>query len=301
MRETTISRNWLAKMTLFIAAFIGLGIWGLVDAIWVYPARGAKHAEYMEYQYLEAQQEAGEILRSSVVEPDAEYTRLRETQERLAGELAAAAPESVQRRRLQAELDKLAWLRSLAIIGRLDPEYTTFEAPRERLEELEERWSTAEQPKPLSGLDIPTQWLFVAIGFGGAIWMLLVVSRVIKTKFRYDEAEHRLVLPSGESFTPEQVQELDKRKWDKFFVTVKLTDGATHKLDLLRYQPLESWILEMEKLSPHCETPEDEGEDEAEAAAETTAATQPRVGESPVTGEPDAAAESPSREETPRS
>jgi hypothetical protein len=299
MRETTISRNWLAKMTLFIAAFIGLGIWGLVDAIWVYPARGARHAEFMEYQYLSAQQEAGEILRSSIDDPGTEYERLRADQETLAGELAATAPESVQRRRLQAELDKLAWLRSLSLIGRLDPEFTTFEAPRERLDELADQWSTAEQPKPLSALDIPTQWLFVAIGFGGAVWMLLVVTRVLKTKFKYDEAEHRLTLPSGESFTPEQVQELDKRKWDKFFVTVKLTDGTTHKLDLLRYQPLEEWILEMEKLSPHCETPE-EDEDEAEAAAETTAATQPRMGGSPVTGEPDTAAESPSREETPR-
>jgi hypothetical protein len=290
MRETTISRNWLAKMTLFIAAFIGLGIWGLVDAVWVYPARGERYAEFMQFQYLAAQNDAGQLLRSSIEDPRAEYERLQQEADELRDELAASAPESVARRRVEAELDKLAWLRSLAVISQLEPERTRIEAPTERLETLEAEWATREQPKGLSALDIPTQWLFVVIGFGGGLWMLLVVLRVLKTKFRYDEAEHRLVLPGGESFTPSEIQEVDKRKWDKFFVTIKLEDGSSHKLDLLRYQPLEQWVLEMEKLSPNYEPPE---EDEAEAARESTNAAQPAIGGNPVTGETDAAAESP--------
>jgi len=295
MRETTISRNWLAKMTLFIAAFIGLGIWGLVDALYVYPARGERFAEFAEYQYLSAQAEAGQVLRASVESPREEYDRLRSEADRLAEERGSLAPDSVARRRVEAELDKLAWLRSLDLIGRLDPAYTTIEAPAERLETLEAEWATREQPKGLSALDIPTQWLFVVIGFGGGLWMLFVVARVLKTKYRYDEAEHRLTLPSGESFTPNQIQEVDKKKWDKFFVTVRLEGGAAHKLDLLRYQPLEQWILEMEKLSPNYEPPE---EDEAQAAIESTSPVQPAIGGNPVTGETDAAAESPSDERT---
>jgi hypothetical protein len=48
------------------------------------------------------------------------------------------------------------------------------------------------------------------------------------------------------------INEVDKRKWHKFFVFLKLADNSPEiKLDLLRYSPLEDWVLEMEKLHPN--------------------------------------------------
>lgn len=265
---TTISRNWLAKMALFIAAFLGLGLWGLIDATVVYPARGAKHAEYMEYKYLDSLESTGEILRASVENPGDRLSELKSDRDQIQGELQALPAESLSRARQQAKLDELNWLSSLATIGRAVPAHTTFDSPGERLAELREKHATAEQPKGLSALDIPTQWLFVVIGGLGGAWMILTVMRVVKTVYSYEESTNTLTLPSGESFTPAEIDEIDKRKWDKFFVTVKLSGGALHKLDLLRYQPLEDWILAMEKLSPNYEPPEEDDPAESEDASE---------------------------------
>lgn len=261
MQETTISRNWLAKMSLFVAAFFGLGVWGLVDALVVYPNRGAKFAEFAEFRYLETLESNGEILRASIDEPQQRLDILKSRRAELTGELSALPADSAGRARVQAQLNELDWLEALDIIGRATPAHTTFDSPSERIDELRDDWATAEQPKQLSGLDIPTQWLFVVIGGLGGAWMLLTVMRVVKTKYRYEAESHTLKLPSGESFTPDQIVEMDKRKWDKFFVTIKLQDGAAHKLDLLRYQPLEEWVLEMEKLSPNYEPPEEDDKD----------------------------------------
>jgi len=258
MAETTISRNWLAKMALFIAAFLGLAVWGLVDAVAIYPARGAQHARYMEYKYLEALSETGAILRASVDDPRAALEDLEGRQRELADEMAALPPESVARQRVEVELARLSWLRSLANGWMLDAGRTTFDDPAARLEELEEEWASAEQPKGLSAFDIPMQWVFVVIGVGGAAWLGMTVLRVTRTKFTYEESTRTLTLPSGESFAPGDIAEVDKRKWHKYFVTIKLSEGATHTLDLLRYQPLEEWVLEMEKHSPGYEPPKDE-------------------------------------------
>ncbi len=264
MSETTISRNWLAKMLLFMVAFIGLGIWGLIDATVVYPARGETYAEYTEFKYLESMDATGQILRSSVDDPKTALRDLRDRSRELREEFNSLPADGMARARVEAELDRYAWLDALATIGRATPARTTIEAPGERLEELRAEWATKEQPKKLSGFDLPMQWVFVAIGAIGGIWMGLTIMKVVKTKYRYEESTRTLTLPSGESFSPDQIVEVDKRKWDKFFVTVKLEDGTSHKLDLLRYQPLEEWILEMEKHSPNYEPPE-EGEAGAEA------------------------------------
>ncbi len=274
MAETTISRNWLAKMLLFIAAFVGLGIWGLVDALVVYPARGATYAEYAEFKYLDSLEATGEILRASVDDPQTELDALRGRRKELSEEQAALAAESIARARVAAQLNRLTWLDALNTIGRATPAHTTFEQPGARLDELRGEWATKEQPKQLSGLDIPTQWLFVVIGGLGGVWMTLTVMRVLKTKYRFEASSNTLTLPAGESFTPDEIVEVDKRKWDKFFVTVKLQSGETHKLDLLRFQPLEEWILAMEKLSPNYEPPEEADESEtpdADAATESDA------------------------------
>ncbi len=271
---TTISRNWLAKMSLFIAAFLGLALWGLIDATIVYPNRGAEHAKYMEYKYLESLEASGEILRASIDNPAERLEQFdKERRDSMMQELQALPPESLSRARLQAEVDGLNWLSSLSTIGRAKPTHTVFDSPGARLAELRAELATAEQPKGLSGLDIPTQWLFVVIGGLGGVWMLLTVMRVVKTTYTFDESTHTLTLPSGESFTPAEIKEIDKRKWDKFFVTITLTGGATHKLDLLRFQPLEEWILAMEKLSPNYEPLEEDEKTDGDPSAEDTSET----------------------------
>lgn len=280
MAETTISRNWIAKMALFIAAFFGLGIWGLVDATIVYPAKGRAFADYMAFKYLEASDESGELLRASVPDPQAALADLQARKDELVEEVEALPAESMSRRRKQAELLRYGWLGALEVIGHDTPKHTVFEDPAATLEELRAEWATAAQPKPLSRLDLPTQWLFVAIGVLGGGWMLLTVMRVTKTRYRYDEDTHTLTLPDGTSFTPAEITELDKRKWDKFFVTITLADGSQHKLDLLRYQPLEDWVLEMEKLSPNYEPPDEPaaGDEAAAAPGENPEADEPGAG-----------------------
>lgn len=276
MAHTTISRNWLAKMTLFIAAFIGLGIWGFVDATIVYPNRGERYAEFMEYKYLQALNESGEVLRASVDDPAETLETLGARERDIVTELATLSVENVARRRYLQELARLEWLRSLAIVGQARPERTAFGDPQARLVELEAKWSTQEQPKGLSALDIPSQWLFVAIGVVGAVWLGLTVMRVTRTVFRYDEATRTLTLPSGTAFTPAEIVEIDKRKWDKFFVTVKLADNSSHKLDLLRYQPLEAWVLEMEKHSPNYEPPDEPAEGDSPGSTDPAGDETPR-------------------------
>jgi len=268
MAETTISRNWLAKMALFIAAFLGLAVWGLVDALVIYPARGAQHARFMEYKYLDALDETGSILRASVDDPEAALADLDDRRAELVDEMAALPPESVARQRIEIELARFSWRNSLADAWMLTPEQTSFDDPAARLAELEEEWASAEQPKGLSAFDIPMQWVFVVIGVGGAAWLGMTVLRVTRTTFAYDESTRTLTLPSGARFAPGDIAEVDKRKWHKYFVTIKLSDGATHTLDLLRYQPLEEWVLEMEKHSPGYEPPKEEGGEKAGESAE---------------------------------
>ena len=281
MAETTISRNWLAKMVVFIAAFFGLGVWGLIDALVVYPGKGATFAEYMEFQYLQASDTSGELLRASVDDPAAELGALEPMKEQIAEELASLPAESMARRRKQTEQYKLAWLSALDMIGRNTAEHTAIPDPAARLDELRTEWATAKQPKPLSALDIPTQWLFVVIGVVGGGWMLMTVMKVSKTSYTFDEESRTLTMPGGRSFTPAEIDEVDKRKWDKFFATIKLSDGSLHKMDLLRYQPLEEWVLEMEKHSPNYEPPEDDeaGEGEADEAASDDAPAETPTGE----------------------
>jgi len=150
----------------------------------------------------------------------------------------------------------------------LRAEQTTFDNPTERREALDDAWRTRTPPKPLSAFDIPSQWLFVIAGFGGAAWLTFLFVRVASKKYRWDPATHTLTVPGGKTIAPADIAEVDKRKWDKYFVTLRLNDGAPppreHKFDLLRYAPLEAWILEMERRSPNYVPPAEEPADEPE-------------------------------------
>lgn len=271
---TTLNRRWLVKMSIFLIALTGLGVWGLIDALVVYPNRGRASAEYLQFRYLEQSERSGQLFRTTVEDPAAELKRLRAAGEQV---------NDVERARRQ-------WLHALSMttslsriteqnkaetarpIGQRGDTPTMFSDPRARLDTLTQKWSTQTAPKPLSGLDIPSQWVFVAVGFGGAAYLAFFLLRCCRVKFRYAPAERRLTIPSGKSFTPADMREIDKRLWHKFFLFVTLNDGSPEiKLDLLRYSPLETWILEMWEHSPNY-IPE-ESDDQTEQAPATDEST----------------------------
>jgi hypothetical protein len=246
LETTTLDRRWLAKMTIFFAVLVFFGFYGLYDATIAYPNRGIQHASYCEYQYLETAREQGLLdRRVTVADPAGELRRLREADRRMPAVEAA----------------RMEWLRSLAMVGRNKPEFTTIEDPVSRHSELKQQWTTAQgagknAPKALGAYDIPVQWLFVVIGFGGGAWMAGLFLAVKRVRYRWDGEGQVLHLPGpggAAQLTPHDIAEFDKRKWDKYLVFLKIKPshatlgGREIKLDLYRHAKLESWILEMEK------------------------------------------------------
>ncbi len=290
MQQTRISRRWLVKIMIFLLAAAGLGVWGLLDATVFYPARGRAHAEHQELEYLKAMERAGRLLPNfvTIADPRADWRTLRGRADTLEQSRAAAQAggRADEARRLEADMAKLEFLQALANVGDLSPARTRLDDPRSRLSALDVKWQSLPQPKPLSAFDIPMQWLFVAIGFGLAGWIAALIVMVSAKKYRYEGGELRLHLPGGRTLVPADIKELDKRKWDKFIVFLALKDAsAPIRLDLLRYEPLEAWILEMEKRTDgYTPPPETPGPTEAEIdrADEAAAAAVDRVDDDSV-------------------
>ena len=73
-------------------------------------------------------------------------------------------------------------------------------------------------------------------------------------------------LPGGQKVGPGDIAEFDKRKWDKFLVTLTIKDshptlgGQRVVVDLYRHEPVEDWILAMERTA-FPETAGPKGED----------------------------------------
>lgn len=258
-QTTTINRSWLIKMGVFIAVLIGLGLWGLFDALIAYPNRGRKHAEFAEWQYLEQASQSGLMIQASTPNPVEELARLRTERESIESDPSLAEP------RRQMQLTRLDWLTALHRVGDLDPANTVFDDPRARLNELEASWQSKTAPKPLGAYDIPLQWVIVAAGFGGGLWIVALLFSASRRVYTYDPEKMALTLPNGgRTITPADIKEVDKRKWDKFFVFFHMKDDSPEiKLDLLRYKGLEEWVLEMEKHTEGYEPPPVEAEQPA--------------------------------------
>ena len=243
---TTINRGWTIKMVLYMAAMIALGIWGLVDGVWIYPKRGNESAEYREKEYLEQSQKAGRLLTASVADPAGERSRLLQSEKLLRQE--AEKSQGQQSIEAGAEIARLEWLTALSRVGRLSATHTQFADPAKRLGDLQTAWQAKNPPKPLSAYDIPAQWVICAGGMGAGLWIVSLMVRVRSKKYRFDPEAFRLTLPDGRSIVPADIKEMDKRKWDKWYVSLLLKQGGEPvQLDLLRYTPLEAWVLEMEK------------------------------------------------------
>jgi hypothetical protein len=241
---TSLNRPWLAKMLIFFAVALGLGLWGLYDAMINYPQRGLRHASYLQYQYLDAANAAHLLDRKSVSVPDpvAELQRLDTL------EPTRATPLDPLRR---------DWLHALRVVGALDAAHTAIDDPDARYKQLKAEWITGtgakSAPKPLSNYDIIVQWLIAAAGLGVALWILGLFLAVARHRYTWDEATQTLTLPGGHTLTPRDIGDFDKRKWDKFLIFLKINPthatlgGREIKLDLYRYTPLESWVLAMER------------------------------------------------------
>lgn len=280
---TALNRKWTVKMVLICLVVFFFGVWAIYDALIAYPKRGYNAAEFMEYQYLEQYERDRGVMSNAagVSDPAAKLAELAQ-REATVGQLGVV-DELLKR-----------WLENLDIVSKLVPEATAI--PRtdfrgqqintasERLEALTAKWTREggtkkDAPKPLSAFDIPSQWIILAICWMIAAWMAVVVLRSRQKVFRWEPGTQRLTLADGHAITPADIAEFDKRKWHKFFVTLVIKPshptlgGKSIELDLLRYDPLEAWVLAMEKTA----FPESVKKDgaQADAGAQTANADEP--------------------------
>lgn len=253
LHATSVNRKWTLKIGVFALILLAFGVWGYYDAAVKYPERGAHAAETLEFRYLESYRELNRALDTkgaSIEDPAAMLTEL-STQE-----VKDLSPLDQTRRQ---------WLEQLKIIGRLKPEHTRL--PRDdffkdgmsqggRIPDATARHAAlknAPPGKPLSAFDIYMQWLIFVVGLAIGLYLTGLIVAVHRKVYRWDPGEKRLHLPSGDSIVPADIEEFDKRKWDKFIITLKIKQGhatlggQTLTLDLLRYVPLEDWVLEMER------------------------------------------------------
>lgn len=296
--STSINRPWAIKTIAIGMLFFLFGLWGLFDALVAYPNRGEKFALKAEQLYLQASDETGRLLRAGMDDPAARRSELQDKRS-LEGELNAR------------EGAQLQWLDALSRIGQLDADRTAIprargsdpieaaltdegntpastgdriEGAASRLRDLTTYWSTREAPKPLSSYDLPSQWVIFAVGILVAGYNLLLIARVGMTHFRYDPSTKTLTLPGGTSIAPADLEDVDKRKWEKYIVFLKIDSGHSAlagqevKVDLYRHAPLEEWVLEMEaERFPEraAEAEAAEAEETGDAASETDPNTDP--------------------------
>lgn len=246
VQTSTIGMRWARRMIIFAVLLLGLGAWATWDAYVVYPKRGIAFAEWAEWQYLLALKEESRIdpgimtRNAPVADPKAELERLR-------------SDETTRQRMSMAA--RYEWLRALSLVGHLIPENTDYTsvAPRQREEQLSQAWASRDKPAALRGYDIPSQYLMMIIGYGFGLYILFLLARVAVTKYRWTPATRALTLPSGATITPADLAEVDKRKWDKFIVFLKIRPGVDKvgdtsvRVDTFRHGKVEEWILEMER------------------------------------------------------
>ncbi|MBA4028741.1 MAG: hypothetical protein C0475_06360 [Planctomyces sp.] len=241
LQRTSVHRKWVFKFVAVLAVCLALGGWGLADAVWIYPARGEKAAKFFELDYLRASEAALRMSEATVPDPELTLAQLRGRSDELLDR--AVDDRSVEAR----DRARLLWLESLDRLGRAVPERTAFADARARVRELEEFAKTTTVPLPLDKYDLPIQYAISVIGFAASaypVWLLLTVSRV---RYAWDPEAKRLHLPDGATITPADISGVDRRAWHKFYVTLELKDNRRVKLDLLRYVPLEDWVIELHK------------------------------------------------------
>lgn len=241
---TSIPKKWMILQAVYMGVLLAYAIWCVYDGAVLLPNRGKADAEYKERQYLEAAKTASSLSEASVKTPVEEYEQLNEQ----IAEMRGLANSTTATGKINAlRVARYEWLKALRLVGQLSPEKTTIADPDRRLKELDEKWKSLVPPKPLAGYDIPLQWWQLPVVLGVFLAVLVVTVRTKLTVYRYDPASKTLTLPGGEKVSYMDLKEVDKRQWHKVRCTLVLNDGRQLPMDLLRYVPLEEWILEMEK------------------------------------------------------
>lgn len=237
--RTTTTRSWLLKQVAYVVVLLGFGVWGLADALWIYPQQGKAAADHAEMVYLEAWRTAGGMEKPGVADPAAALADLSARAEGLSGVAKA----------------RYNWLYALSTAWQLTPANTAIADANARYAELSQRFQREPAREPKNPWDIPLQWLIAAAGFVGGLWCLVVLARVLTTKYGWEYEPRRLRLPSGATLVPGDIEEFDKRKWHKFIIFLRVKEGHAQlggrelKLDLLPFTPLEAWVLEMERVA----------------------------------------------------
>ncbi len=257
----TVSRKWLLKMSLIALALIAFGVWGYLDATIYYPRRGKAAAEFLELQYLQALSASGQTTRASIDNPRATLDRLRQQHKDAALQGSDRALHD--------------WLDQLDLVGHLEPASASTLIPRtdfrtdeqgspiqvtnalSRLEDLRTRWTTTsgatKSASPLSAFDLPSQWIIMGVGLGIGFYIVGLILVAKSRRYRWDPALQQLTLPDGATLVPADIEEFDKRKWHRLFITLKIRPqhpqkgGRAIEIDLMRYDAVEPWVLEMEK------------------------------------------------------
>jgi len=271
-----LGRRWKRKMAIFLVVLIGFGAYGLYDAVDAYPKRGERFASWAEWQYLEAAQKAnsedfGIFERdASVPSPVEEFERLDDPERKRQNATDSTNAQSGRQLRATMLSTRHAWLQGLGRIGRLAPEHTTIDRPRQRLTDLQQVWSSASSnPKPLSAFDIPSQWAIMGVCWAIALVMIVHMFRVAGRKYAWDESTMTLTIPGGATISPSDLEEFDRRKWDKFLVFLKIKPGHPKvggqevKCDLYQRDLLEGWLLLMNEEAFGPEEDDDERPDDA--------------------------------------
>ena len=285
VQKAPLNPRWRFKLGIIAFIVFLVGCWGLWDATSVYPNRGKKYAEWAQWQYLEQAKTANDedfgifLRETSVPDPVAELERLSADERLTQNRQDAANPNSTRTKRAAMQMARYQWLEALKVVSMLKPEHTTIESPQRRLDELSTKWSSiSNNPKPLSSFDLLTQWLIMGVCYAVTIVMVLHMMRVASQKYTWDPDAMRLTLPDGSSITPDDLEEVDKRKWDKFIVFLKIKDshdrlgGQEVKVDTYQRLLIEDWVLAMEeKAFPS----QEEGDAPAEAANSTESESSP--------------------------
>lgn len=252
---STLGMKWARKFIIIVIILLAFGTWALYDAAIKYPARGQAFAEWAEWQYLiqlddeSRAQEAPGILTIDAPVPDPK------------AKLASLDNDLAPGNWKPSERARHTWLTALSYVGALKPENTSFAptdanpqlTPRQRLAELNKKWATISPPPPLHSYDLMLQWFMMVVGYTLGLYFLLLIFRVASKKYRWDPAHRALTFPGGGTITPADLEEVDKRKWDKFIVFLKIKSGVdkignqTIRVDTYRHALVEDWILDMER------------------------------------------------------
>ena len=258
--KAPLNGRWVFKLMVITLVVLLVGAWGYWDATSVYPKRGHRYADWAKYQYLDQAKKADAedygifIREASITDPKTELDRLSKTEMRSKDHADALNPSSPRTLRASMHLARTSWLEALKVVGMLDPEHTTIESPQRELETLKEKWQAAlSQPKPLHAFDLYVQWIIMTFCWTIGLIMIVHMLKVKGKKYAWTADSMTLTLPDGNSITPDDLEEVDKRKWDKFIVFLKIKGahdtlgGKEISVDTYQHQFVEDWILAMEE------------------------------------------------------